>query len=129
MKVLFVDESNVAVGNMSILLESLGAEVVGNATTEKEIETTIKRHKPELILIDTRSSYIDGPNTISRIKQKNPDINVVVVSVFDNQRSVKQVFATGINDILTKPIESNRLVESLRKLGLLENNNEDSQDK
>ncbi|MFC4769954.1 response regulator [Effusibacillus consociatus] len=120
MKVLIVDESTVAYGNISLLVERLGIEVVGNATTEREIESTIARHQPELVLIDTRCSYLQGPDTIRKIKRLNPGTNVVAISVFEDQQDVKQIFESGISDIITKPIESERLIDSLRRLGLLQ---------
>ncbi|BCJ87821.1 response regulator [Effusibacillus dendaii] len=119
MKTLIVDESSVSYANLSALLEKLGVEVLEKVATENEITRTIEQHHPELILMDTRCSYLNGIHTIRKIKELYPEINLVVITVFEDSQSVKNAFVSGVQDIITKPIESQRLVSSLQKLGLL----------
>lgn len=116
MKVLIVDDSIIAFANIATMVKQLGLEVIGHVTTEHEIEKTLRNHKPELILIDTRGSYLQGDNTIRKIKALSPETRVIAISVFDTPQSVKKIYASGIYDIISKPVESERFLLSLRQL-------------
>lgn len=87
--------------NIDCLTAFCGEEAI--AIAEKE--------KPDLILLDIKMGSIDGIETLKRLKEKNKDIKVVMVTGKkpDEQDSFDQCKALGALDYIHKPLELDEL--------------------
>ena len=74
--------------------------------------------RPLLILMDIRMPYLDGIETLSRLKTKERTavIPVYILSTTDDPREVERCFRLGCNAYIVKPILPDALIEAIRRL-------------
>ena len=70
----------------------------------------------DLILMDINMPIINGYDTTRIIRNKGNSIPIVALTAFDKEEIREQVLECGMNDIIVKPFESDKLFEILDKL-------------
>ena len=73
-----------------------------------------------LLLLDIRMPKVDGVEVLRRLKadeclRKMP---VIIITTTDDPREVQKCHQLGCNSYITKPIDYDKFVEAIRKLGL-----------
>lgn len=73
-----------------------------------------------LLLLDIRMPKIDGMEVLRQVKQDQElkKIPVIMITTTDDPHEVERCHSLGCNNYITKPIDYNRFVEAIRKLGL-----------
>lgn len=67
----------------------------------------------DLLLIDVEMPYINGLDTIKRIRLNNPDATIVVLSMHEESVFSQEAAALGANGYLGKSTDSSQLIASL----------------
>jgi CheY-like chemotaxis protein len=117
-KILYVEDNDDNVYMLKMRLELLGDfEVLAAENGEKgcEMATT---EQPDVILMDLEMPVVDGWEATRRLKG-NPttrDIPIIALSAHALGGEREKALAAGCNDFDTKPIEFDRLVETLRRV-------------
>lgn len=106
LQILVVDDT---VTDRQILVRIIAgidkAEVTGVAASGKLALSKIDLKRPDLVLLDVYMPDMDGLETLRRIKQRHPDIDVVMVSSVDRETAGVTVKAleAGALDFISKP--------------------------
>ncbi len=106
LRVLVIDDSALYRKIVSDVIGSLpGFEVVGTAMSGEAGLNKIPGLRPQVVTLDYEMPGLDGLQTLKRIKEHHPDIEVVMVSSFTlagAQITIKALSA-GAFDFATKP--------------------------
>ncbi len=73
-----------------------------------------------VLLLDIRMPKLDGTEVLEQVKA-NPELRkipVLMITTTDDPREVERCHALGCNNYLTKPVEYDKFVQSIRQLGL-----------
>lgn len=72
-----------------------------------------------LLLLDIRMPKIDGVEVLKRIKGDNElkKIPVIMITTTDDPREVEKCHEFGCSNYITKPVDYEKFVESIKKLG------------
>jgi CheY-like chemotaxis protein len=75
---------------------------------------------PLLLLLDINMPRVDGVEVLRRLKAdpKTDEIPVIVLTTTDDPREVKRCYELGCSSYVTKPVDYERFVEAIRRLGL-----------
>ena len=109
-KILIVEDYEDARLFMKYLLESYGYQVTEAADGLEAIET-LKKDFPDLILMDIGLPLMDGltaTETIRRKFKQGADVPIIAVTIHGREL-YKKVLAAGFNDLVTKPVDFDRL--------------------
>ncbi len=99
----------------SRLLKRAGYNVVSFTESSPAFEY-LNKHSINLLLVDIRMPDMDGFEVISRAKQLQPDIAVLVMTGFGTVETAIQALRQGVDGLLLKPFEqSSELVEAVRQ--------------
>jgi CheY-like chemotaxis protein len=116
-KVLIVDDTETMRLAEQMMLAGEGYEIdVADDGIEAINKIAISR--PDLVLLDIMMPRMDGIECCRRIKADDrlKDIKVVMVTTKSEYERVKEAFAAGCDDYVTKPIDKNELISKLRDL-------------
>lgn len=91
-------------------------EVVANAMHGREAIEKTEQTKPDLLLMDIQMPGINGLEAIEIIREKFPEMKVVIVSSYDTFTYAQQAIRLGVKDYLLKPSKVQVIVETIRKL-------------
>jgi CheY-like chemotaxis protein len=75
---------------------------------------------PHLLLLDIRMPKVDGIEVLRRVKSDAElrRMPVIIITTTDDAREVEKCHELGCSNYITKPIDYNKFVEAIRKLGL-----------
>lgn len=117
MKVLIADDHHVVRRGLLFFLKTQkDIEVIGEATNGKEAVEMASRLRPDIILMDLVMPVMDGIQATRKIKEKHPDIIVLMLTSFSDRDHVVPAIEAGAAGYQLKDIEPDELVESLRSL-------------
>ena len=116
-KVLIVDDTETMRLYEQMLLSGQGYELELAENGVQALDK-IKANKPNLILLDIMMPEMDGIECCRRIKSEDGtrDIKVVMVTTKSEYEKVKEAFAAGCDDYVTKPINRVELLSKLKEL-------------
>ena len=120
LRVVLVDDEQLAREELSYMLGELGVDVVGQADNGAEGLAAIERLAPEVVFLDVQMPGLTGFEVARRLLQRGDDLPLVVfVTAFD--RHAIEAFEVNAVDYLLKPVDPARLRQALdrarRRLG------------
>jgi CheY-like chemotaxis protein len=78
------------------------------------------RNGPLLLLLDINMPRVDGVEVLRQLKSE-PDhaqIPVIMLTTTDDPREVRRCYDLGCSSYVTKPVDYDKFVEAIRRLGL-----------
>jgi DNA-binding NarL/FixJ family response regulator len=88
-------------------------KLLWEAQDGKDLMHKLALKKPDLLLLDIRMPELDGINALPMIRTENPDIKIVVLSMYDDQEMVSKMMEMGANAYLTKTTDPNEIYEAM----------------
>jgi len=76
----------------------------------------IQKNTVDLVLTDFRMPDWDGLQVLDKIKQLNPEIDVVIMTAFGSIEDAVQIMKAGAYDYLTKPIDLDELENLVQRV-------------
>lgn len=106
---LVEDNKDLRIGTAYVLRSSPAFEVVGAYETAEEMIDSIEDIKPEVIIMDIELPGINGIEATRQIKLNHPSVQIVILSVFEDDENVFQAICAGACGYITKPVMPARL--------------------
>jgi DNA-binding NarL/FixJ family response regulator len=114
-RILLVDDQSlIRQGLKAMLSIEADLEVVGAAENGQIAIQKIETLKPDVVLMDVRMPIMDGREATRIISQKFPDVKVLVLSTFDDDRYIADSIRAGAKGYLLKDMPSEELAQSIR---------------
>ena len=117
-KVLFVDDEVMAMDYLQNMIswEKEGFSVVGHVRSSKKALEIYDREKPDIVISDIKMTGMDGLELTKRLKEKNPDVVVILLSAFIDIQYAQKGFEYGVSFHLSKhELCEEKLIEELKK--------------
>lgn len=117
-KILLVDDEP-DIGTLGTMaLESLGGYQVKTCISGQEALATVASFNPDLILLDVMMPELDGPSTLSRLRDlpAGADIPVVFFTAKTQENDLAQLRQTSALDILSKPFDPMQLADDVQSI-------------
>ncbi len=118
-KVLFVDDEVLAMEYLKNLIswEDYGFQVIGQAKSGKRALEIFDKEKPQLVISDIKMVGMDGLELSMRLKKKNPETVVILLSAYKDFEYAKKGFEYGVyNYLLKHELCEEKLVKELEKV-------------
>lgn len=107
--VLVVDDEEGIRETLSGILEDEGYEVL-TAPSGEDALTTAKEHIPDLVFLDVWLPEMDGIETLSRLKEIDVSIPVIMISGHGNIELAVKATRLGAYDFLEKPLSLEKVL-------------------
>ncbi len=117
-RVLIVDDIAETRENVRKLLQfESDVEVVSVAGSGKDGIKFAQDLNPDVVLMDINMPDMDGISATEVIRQKQPHIQVIILSVQNDQNYMRRAMLAGARDFLTKPPMGDELISAVRRAG------------
>lgn len=114
-KVLLVDDHQmVRKGLRKIIDDQDDIMIIGEAGDGEEAIELSRKTSPDIILMDVNMPKMDGIQATRRITDEMPHIRVIGLSLYDEERVIKNMRSAGASAYLTKAEAFESLVETIR---------------
>ena len=117
-KILVVDDEVEACNVLEEFLSSKGHEVHTALDGPTAIET-FRQVKPQIVFLDMIMPGMGGLDVLKEMKEIDPDVTVIMVTVVTDHEQAKETLAVGAYDYITKPVDLNYL-ENVMMVKLLD---------
>lgn len=104
-RLLIVDDSAVTRYRLRKFFTDLGYELEEACDGMEAIET-LKKYRPDLILMDIHMPHMDGLTACAKIKKVHGSrqVPIIMITTLDQEELIDQAFELGAVDYITKPI-------------------------
>jgi len=113
-RILFIDDEEGIRKVMSILLSDAGYDVLTAADGEAGIQLC-RENSPQIIITDIRMPGMDGIEVLKKIKEEDPNREVIVVTAFGEMEYAVRALRLDASDFITKPINDDALFVALER--------------
>lgn len=114
-KILWVDDEIESLQSHKIFLENKGYEVQ-TLTNGFDAVDYVKEHFVDVVLLDETMPGITGLETLTKIKEVNAQIPVVLITKNETENLMDDAIGSQITDYLIKPVNPNQVLLSLKKI-------------
>jgi two-component system response regulator NreC len=116
-RVVVVDDHAVVRAGLRLLIEREPEMVaVDEAADANEAIFRVIEHKPDVLLIDVTMPGGSGIEAIPKLLEASPDTKILVLSMHDDPRYVREAFAAGANAYVLKEAADAELVAAIRQV-------------
>lgn len=116
MRVILADDHALFRDGLVSLLETTGHEVVAQVGEGDRVLETVSQHEADLLLLDLKMPGKNGLDVLREIKQKYPDLKVVILTVSNKEEDVVMAIRHGADGYLLKDLTSQEFMQMLARL-------------
>jgi len=89
-------------------------DVVGEAANGDEAVALVEALRPNVVLMDLRMPRLDGVQATARIRERWPEIPVLVLTTFDDDANLFGALKAGAAGYLLKDVSSETLISAIQ---------------
>jgi DNA-binding NarL/FixJ family response regulator len=116
-RVLAADDQRVVREGLAMLLGLLpDVEVVGTAADGEEALALVAELHPDVVLMDLRMPRLGGAEATRRLRDEFPEVKVIVLTTYADDRSVIDALRAGALGYLTKDAGAAEIQQALRQV-------------
>jgi two-component system response regulator NreC len=116
-RVLVVDDHAVVRSGLRLLLDANDdIEGVGEAGTARDAIFRARELKPHVILMDVMMPDQSGIEVLPQLLHEHPDAKVLILSMQDDPRYVREAFAAGASGYVLKEAADTEVVAAVREV-------------
>jgi DNA-binding NarL/FixJ family response regulator len=114
-RILVVDDHELIVESMtSILSKQSDMTVVAGARSGVEALELVRQHVPDLIITDVYMPGGDGMEMTRVVKREYPEIKVLALTIFDDDKTVRAMLEAGVDGIVSKDLRKDNLILTIK---------------
>jgi two-component system, OmpR family, response regulator CpxR len=113
-KLLLVDDEREFVQTLSerLLIRDMGSAVAYDGESALDM---IHEDEPEVMILDLKMPGIDGIEVLRRVKQKRPEIEIIILTGHGSEDDRKTCMELGAFAYIQKPVDIDLLSDTLKK--------------
>jgi len=117
LKVLIADDHPIVrTGLKQIIAEEADIQIIGEAGDGSEVLQMLMKDPCDLVLLDISMPKRTGLDVINEIKQIQPNIGILILSIYPEEQYAVRALRAGASGYLTKSSAPKELVKAMRKV-------------
>lgn len=110
------DHKLVRTGTCRLLADEEGIEIIGQAASGEEAIVAVRDQQPDVVLMDVNMPGIGGLEATRRCLRVDPELKIIVVTIYDQEPYPSQLMGLGAAGYLTKRADVNEMIRAIRKV-------------
>jgi two-component system, NarL family, response regulator LiaR len=115
-RVLLAEDHNIVRQGTRLYLESMGIEVVGEATTGREAVELARSLQPDVVVMDIHMPELTGIEATRRIRHENDQIRVLMLTAYNEPAYIHALLEAGADGFVLKTAELSSLLTALKEV-------------
>lgn len=115
LSVLYVEDDDMVRENFQEILEEYFSKVI-TADNGKTALEQYNIHKPDVAILDISIPYISGLNVASKIREYDPEIQIIMLTAYDDKEKLLQAVNLQLFAYLVKPVQHQNFDVTLKNL-------------
>ena len=116
-RLAIVDDHEIARESLqNMLSDEPDIEIVGEAANGRQALLLCSRLRPDLILMDVRMPEMDGLAATKEVKQRYPEISVMMLTMHENPDYLLEALRAGAAGYVLKDAPQEEIIEAVRRV-------------
>lgn len=114
-KLLIADDQALIRQSLQIVLNNQpDLEVIDVASDGQEVLRSVRRQRPDVILMDIRMPKLDGVQCTKQIKENYPEVKIIILTTFDDDEYIFNALKYGASGYLLKGVSMEELENAIK---------------
>jgi len=92
-------------------------EVVAEASNGVEAIDLVEQYEPDVVVMDVSMPGLDGIEATSALKDRSPQLHVLMLSIGDKDQEIEAGLAGGASEYLVKGSPANEIIGAIKRYG------------
>src|SRR6185369_17005623 len=113
--ILLVDDEQDVLFSYSVMFRGAGFTSILTEADSRAVLTLMETEQIGLAVLDLQMPYLGGYELLTRIREKYPQVPVIIVTAANEVEMAVACMKAGAMDYFVKPVEKSRLIASARR--------------
>ena len=114
-KIIIADDHTIVrEGLVKLLKEEEGMEVISEARDGREAVKQVQSQEPDVVIMDIAMPKLNGIEAARQIKQAGVGTKIIILSMHDHSRYVRELLGLGVSGYLLKNAASKDIVTAVK---------------
>lgn len=115
LRILIADDHQIVRRGLRMTIEAeQDMKVVADAENGSQVLSLIKKHKPDVVLMDMQMPEMDGVDALKQLRVEFPTLPVLILTTFSDDAHVYAALRAGASGFLLKEMNGDDLVSAIR---------------
>ena len=115
LRILIADDHQIVRRGLRMTIEAeQDMKVVADAENVSQVLSLIKKHKPDVVLMDMQMPEMDGVDALKQLRVEFPTLPVLILTTFSDDAHVYAALRAGASGFLLKEMNGDDLVSAIR---------------
>ncbi len=111
---MIVDDDDHVRTFLIVLLRKIVSGNILEARNGEEAIDLYRRERPDLILLDVNMPVMDGLETLTRLREVNPEVIVIMITSLAMRKIVEDAVRTGAANFIRKDTPKPQIIEIVK---------------
>ncbi|MGD8190661.1 response regulator transcription factor [Brevibacillus ginsengisoli] len=113
--IIIVDDQTIVREGLKMIMSLYeDINIIGEAANGEELLSLLQIALPDVILMDIRMPVMDGIEATKAVKEKYPDVKVIILTTFDEDEFIFGCLKNGADGYILKDSNSKEIIKSIR---------------
>jgi len=115
LKILIVDDHQVVRRGLQMTIDAeKDMRVIAEASNGTQVLDAIKKHKPDVVLMDLQMPEMNGVDALKQTRPEYPNLPILILTTFTDDAHVYAALRAGASGFLLKEMSGDDLVAAIR---------------
>ena len=114
--VIYEDNNNLRESLCNLITFSSNLLLLGNYARVDDVTAQVKELEPDVILMDIDMPGMNGIEAVKKIRSFNQQVQIIMLTVFDDNRHVLDAICAGASGYLLKKYISDHLTDAITQV-------------
>lgn len=116
-KIVIADDHHILLDGLNAMLDKQNdIEVLALYDNGQSLLDELSEKKPDVALVDINMPGMKGPELTRKIKELNPSIYVITLSMYDDAAHIMEMIEAGVSGYLLKNVNDTELVDAIMQV-------------
>lgn len=114
-RILVVDDHKIMRDGVKAMLKSVAdIEVIGETDAGLDAVNLVRKLRPDVVMMDLNLAGMSGVEATIEMHRNNPDVRVLILSMYDDEHSVVSAMKAGARGFVLKRASETDMVDAIR---------------
>lgn len=116
-KIVIADDHHILLDGLKAMLEKQqDIQVLAVYDNGQALLDALLKIQPDLALVDINMPGMKGPELTQKIKELNPAVHVITLSMYDDAGHIMEMIEAGVSGYLLKNVNDKELVDAITQV-------------
>jgi two-component system, NarL family, response regulator NreC len=116
-RLVIADDHEIFRDGLALMLsKQQDVQLAGQSANGKELLDLVARVKPDIVMTDIKMPVMDGIEATKILLQRNPDLKIIALSMFDEENLIVDMLEAGARGYLLKNADKQEILDAINNV-------------